>query len=71
MADEAENNLTPEETGDIIPTDNERRFLANLRVQAKRNPHALLAVLIQIHDGEVHHGTLCLGAAPNCSTIRL
>jgi len=71
MTGEPENNLTPEETGRIIPTDDEARFITNLRIQAKRNPHAKLAVLIQVHDGAIHYGTLCLGAAPDTSTIRL
>jgi len=69
--DEAEKNLTPEETGGIILTDDETRFITNLRIQAKRNPYAKLAVIIQVHDGEVQYGTLCLGAAPDTSTIRL
>ena len=71
MADEAEKNLTEDKSSSMIVTDNEKRILTNLRIQAERNPHALLAVLFQVHDGKVHHGTLCLGAAPNCSTIRL
>lgn len=71
MANGEENNLTPEETGGIILTDDEARFIRNLRIQAKRNPYAKLAVIIQVHDGAVQYGTLCLGAAPDTSTIRL
>ena len=71
MANGAEKNLTSEETEGIILSDNEKRILTNLRVQAERNPHAKLAVLFTVHDGELQYGTLCLGAAPDISTIRL
>ncbi len=71
MPDPEGNNLTPERVASIILTEDETRFITNLRIQAKRNPYAKLAVLIQVHDGEVQYGTLCLGAAPDTSTIRL
>lgn len=71
MANGAENNLTENGSSSMIVSDNEKRILTNLRVQAERNPHAQLAVLFQVHDGKLHYGTLCLGVAPNTSTIRL
>lgn len=71
MSNGEEKNLTPEEIEGIILTDDEERFIRNFRIQAKRNPHAKLAVIIQTHDGELQYGTLCLDVAPHCSQIRL
>lgn len=68
MANEAEKNLTPEETGGIILTEDETRIITNLRRYAEMYPHSELAVLFQVHNGELKHGTLCLGKN---TTIRL
>lgn len=68
MANGAENNLTSEEDEGIILTDDETRIITNLRRYAEMYPHSELAVLFQVHDGELKHGTLCLGKN---TTIRL
>ena len=65
MAEEAENNLTPGENSDIIPTEDEKRILTNLRRYAKMYPHSELAVLFKVHDGLIQYGTLCLGVGSN------
>lgn len=71
MSNGGKKELTLEGEPSIILTDNEKRIITNLRTQAERNPHSKLAVLFQVHNGLVQHGTLCLGVAPHCSTIRL
>lgn len=68
MANGAENNLTPEEAGGIILTEDETRIITNLRRYAEMYPHSELAVLFQVHNAELKHGTLCLGKN---TTIRL
>jgi hypothetical protein len=71
MTDPEEKNLTDVPDEDIILTTDESRIIGNLRTYAKLYPHSELAVLIKVHDGQIKHGTLCLGAAPRTSTIRL
>lgn len=71
MSDPEENNLTEEETGGIILSEDETRIVTNLRRYAEMYPHSELAVLFQVHNAELKYGTLCLGVAPNASTIRL
>ncbi|NVL90736.1 MAG: hypothetical protein HWN69_07055 [Desulfobacterales bacterium] len=60
--------LTCKDDSDIMPTTDEKRIIKNMRRYAKMYPHSQLAVLFQVHDGELKHGTLCLGSN---TTIRI
>lgn len=60
MTDAEEKNLTPEETGGIILTEDEGRIVTNLRRYAEMYPHSELAVKFQVHNGQIKHGTLRL-----------
>jgi hypothetical protein len=51
-----------------ILTADEKRIITNLRRYAEMYPHSELAVLFAVHNGQLKHGTLCLGSN---TTIRI
>jgi len=71
MSKSPKKDLTKLDSVDTKLSYDEARIIQNLRKYAQIYPHSELAVLLKVHDGKLKHGTLCMGIAPHCSTIRL
>jgi len=57
MPDKEKNSLTLDCVPDIIPTNDEKRILQNLRNEAGRRPHGHFGpVVFFTHGGELKHG---------------
>jgi len=67
QAQGGEQGRTTKNEVDILTAD-EKRIITNLRRYAKMYPNSQLAILFQVHNGELKHCTLCLGSN---TTIRI